>query len=163
MPLAKRYETVLKDRDTLSSFILMVFAIWVCYFSKGLALWNSDGPGDGLFPFLGGLALGFFALCLFIQRFLKGEKTNIYWGEIHKLRLLTYIGSLFVYAVVFDWLGSLLATFLFLLFVCKGSEKASWKTSIIISGASTALVFIIFYVLLSVPLPFGLLKLLFFA
>jgi putative tricarboxylic transport membrane protein len=152
---------VVGNLDAISSFVFILLALLTCYLSKRLSLWNPDGPSDGFFPFLGGLALGFFGLCLLVQSLLKPKKDAVFLGDTLKLKLLIYAGSLLAYSILFDWLGSVLATFLFFLSICKGAEKASWKATLIISVLSCGLFFLIFSVLLKVPLPLGLLKPLF--
>lgn len=151
----------LMNIDTFSSLFLVLFAFWVCYLSKRLLLWSPEGPSDGFFPFLGGLALGFFGLCLFFRSLLNPGQISTVKEATTKTRLLIYIGSLIAYALFFELLGFLLATFFFLFAIGKGAEKASWKNSLIISGLSTATCFFVFYYLLDVPFPLGLLKALF--
>ena len=146
--------------DAISGFVFILFALLTCYFSNKLTIWSPEGPSDGFFPFLGGLALGFFGFCLLVQRLLKPKKM-VFLADTIKLKLLIYGGGLLAYSILFSWLGSILATFFFLLSICKGAEKARWKTSLIISGLTTASFFAIFSVLLKVPLPLGLLKPLF--
>jgi hypothetical protein len=152
---------VVGNLDATSSFVLVLFAMLTCYLSKRLSLWSSDGPSDGFFPFLGGLALGFFGLCLLVQSLLKPKKDAVFLGDTLKMKLLIYVGSLLAYSILFDWLGSILATFLFFLSICRVAEKAGWKVSLIISGLSSGLFFLVFSVLLKAPLPFGLLRPLF--
>jgi len=146
-----------KDRDTVSSIFLVLLAAWVCYLAKGLSLWSSEGPGDGFFPFLGGLVLGLLAICLFFQSLFKPKETDGGRAGTLKIKLSIYIGSLLAYALFFRWLGFPLASFFFLLAICKGAEGASWKYSIILSALSIVLCILLFYYLLDVPFPFGVL------
>jgi len=150
-----------KYSDTISGFLLVLFAVWVCYLSQELFLWGTDGPGDGFFPFLAGVTLGLFGLALSAKGLLKPKKTTEFWADTLAWKLVSYIGSLIAYGILFPWLGSLLSTFFFFLFLCKSAEKLSWRTSLIFSGLSTCLFFLTFNVLLKVQLPMGLLKPLF--
>ena len=147
--------------DTISSLAFILFALLTCYLSKKLSIWSPDGPSDGFFPFLGGLTLGFFGLCLLVQSLLKPKKGMVFLADTLKSKLLIYAGGLLAYGILFEWLGSILATLFFVISICKGAEKARWRTSLIVSGLTTALFFAIFSVLLKVPLPLGLLKALF--
>jgi putative tricarboxylic transport membrane protein len=146
----------MKDRESVSAVFVILFAILFCYWSSRLSLWSGDGPGDGLFPFLAGLALGFFGLLLLIQRLLSPQAEQKMVG-IRKIKLTIYIGSLIAYTLLFEPLGFIPTSFLFMLAICKGAERAGWKTSLTISGLSTALSFIVFH-LLDVPFPLGVLK-----
>lgn len=148
----------MKDSDTISGSLLLLFAIWVCYLSFELSLWGSDGPGDGFFPFLAGVTLGLFGLALSVKGLLKPKKTALFWTDTLVWKLFIYMGSLIAFGLLFSWLGSLLTTFFFFLFICTAAEKFSWRTSLIFSALSTSLFFITFNLLLKVQLPMGLLK-----
>jgi hypothetical protein len=152
---------MMKNSDAISGFLLLLFAVWACYLSKELFLWGSDGPGDGFFPFLAGATLGLFGLVLSVKSLLKPKKTAAFWADTLVCKLCIYMGSLIAYGLLFQWLGSLLVTFFFFLFICKAAEKFNWRTSLIFSGLSTCLFFLTFNVLLKVQLPMGILKPLF--
>jgi hypothetical protein len=147
-----------KYSDTISGFLLSLFALWVCYLSKGLFLWGTDGPGDGFFPFLAGVILGLFGLLLSVKGLLKPKKTIVFWADTLVWKLSIYMGSLIAFGLLFPWLGSILTTFFFFLFICKAAEKFNWRTSLIFSALSTCLFFLTFTVLLKVQLPMGILK-----
>ncbi len=151
----------MKNSDTISAFVLLLFAVWVGYLSKELSLWSPEGPGDGFFPFLAALTLGLLGLGLMVKSLLKPRKTVGFWADTLQGKLFAYLGGLIGYGILFPWLGSLLTTFFFFLFICKASEKFVWTTSLIFSGLSTCSFFVAFHVLLKAPLPPGLLKPLF--
>lgn len=65
---------VVGNLDVISSFVFILLALLTCYLSKRLSLWTPEGPSDGFFPFLGGLALAFFGLCLLVQRGILPEE-----------------------------------------------------------------------------------------
>ena len=152
---------VFENLDAVSSFVLILFALLTCYLSKKLSVWSPEGPGDGFFPFLGGLVLGFLGLCLLVQSLLKPKKDAVFLADTLKLKLLIYVVSLLAYSILFNWLGSILGTLLLFLSICKGAERASWRASLIISVLSCGLFFLIFSVFFKVPLPLGFLKPLF--
>ncbi len=158
MGTGRGWRKAMKNKDTVSSFILILVALLVCYSAKKISLWGPDGPGEGLFPFLGGLALMAFGSILFLQSYFKPQKSEKMGEGIRKIKLLLYIGSLFAYFLLFEWMGFILTTFFFILIICKGAEKAPWKDSIIVSSLSTVLFYLIFYYFLDVPFPFGFLK-----
>jgi hypothetical protein len=149
---------MLKNRDAMSSFVMLLFAFWICYLSVRLSLWSEEGPGDGFFPFLGGILLFCFALCLFVQSWIRAGKINTVREPIFKTRLFTYVGSSLVYTFALNLIGFFLATFLLFFVICKVAEKISLKTSLIIACTSTIGFFIVFGYLLSLPFPPGFLK-----
>lgn len=122
-----------------------------------MGLWSGDSPGEGFFPFVGGLSLILFSLILFLQAVLKssegGNSESILWSK-----LAVYLGCLFGFAFFFERLGFILTAFFFVLVISKVAEKVGWKISIALAALSTAICMVIFYVLLDVPLPFGVLE-----
>jgi putative tricarboxylic transport membrane protein len=147
-----------KYSDTISGFLLFLFAAWVCYLSKELSLWSTDGPGDGLFPFLAGMTLGLFGLALSVKSLLKPIRAKEIWADTLVWKLSAYAGSLIAYGLLLTWLGSLLSTFILFLFICRVAEKFTWKTSFVFSVLSTGSFFLTFNMLLKVQLPMGILK-----
>jgi putative tricarboxylic transport membrane protein len=145
------------NRHALAALFLVLFAAWVCYYSKTLVIWNPQGPGDGFFPFIGGAALGVLGIFQLL-RSVAHEHQDEDRGEFLRTKLFTYIGSLLAYALLFEHLGFLVATFLFMMAILKGAEKAGWKAALIISCLCTGLCFLLFRYLLDVPFPVGFLK-----
>lgn len=150
----------MKNPETIGSFILVLFALLMCYLSLNLSLWGDDGPGNGLFPFMSGLVLGLCGLFLFAKELLKTRTINES-NEIDKRKVLLYIFALLAYAILFKWLGFLLTTFFYILLMLKILEKGTWRSSLIISSLVTVILCLIFYVVMDIPLPFGILKLLY--
>ena len=151
---------VMKNRDAISSVVMLLFALWVCYLSVGLSLWGEDGPGDGFFTFIGGVLLIFFASCLFVLSWSKLENTDTVKEPIYKTRFFTYVACLLAFCFVLKSIGFISACALFIFFICKVGEKLSLKKSLIIACVSTTGFLIVFRYLLGVPFPTGLLSVL---
>jgi hypothetical protein len=146
----------MKDRESKTAIIIIILAILLCYWSYRHSLWSEGGPGDGLFPFLAGLALGFFGLLLLIQGIRNPQAERAVVGE-GKDKAAIYIGSLIAYGLLFQLLGFILTSVLFMLVICKWAERAGWKASLMTSALSTASLYIIFH-LMEVPFPLGVLN-----
>jgi putative tricarboxylic transport membrane protein len=164
MPKNNMGETM-KNRDMISSVAMMLFALWVGFMSTKLtlwsgSLWSGEGPSDGFFPFIGGMLLFIFSLCLFVQNWFKLEKTRTVREPILKRRFFTYIGALLAYTFVINLMGFVLTTLLFIFVICNVAEKISVKKSLIIACISTLCFFIGFQYLLDVPFPPGFLRVL---
>lgn len=116
---------------------------------------NDEDMGVGLFPLLVG---GCLVLCGLFHLATAGrfqQKSEPLDGG--KIRLIaTVFAALVVYTAVMEYLGYLIATFLFVMFLTRllGS-KSWWKT--VLTAAVTAAVFgLVFQTWMEMPLPAGL-------
>ena len=65
---------------------------------------------------------------------------------------------LFVYALVFKWMGFLLSTFWLLLLLFKGSEAQGWRVAFLSAGITAISCYFIFGVFMETQLPRGILE-----
>jgi putative tricarboxylic transport membrane protein len=77
-------------------------------------------------------------------------------GGAALIRILKALGALFLYALVLEPLGFVLTTFLFMVLVLR-LEPRRWVFIIPSAIGATLFFFVLFKVLLRVPLPSGLL------
>jgi len=150
-----------RDRDVSSSMFWALVGILFCVGGIHYGIRRSGIPGPGFLPFVTGLILVALSLILLISRLLKKGAGADSMGEpmpggAALLRILKVLGALFLYALMVEPLGFLLTTFFFMIVVLR-LEPRSW--TFIFSGAlgATLFFFILFKVLLRVPLPSGLL------
>jgi putative tricarboxylic transport membrane protein len=106
-----------------------------------------------------GLILVALSLILLVSRLLKGRDGAVgepMPGGQALRRILIVLGALCLYVLILEPLGFLLTTFLFMVLVLR-LEPRSWL--FIVPGAigATLFFFVLFKVLLRVPLPSGLL------
>ena len=115
-------------------------------------------PGPGFLPF--GLALCLIILSLAL--ILKSRKGNTsstpFWPYRTWLRPLLGVAILIFFAFVVAWIGFLITTFIFLVIWMGVIERVRWRTIISVSIGTTAALYLIFALLLDVPLPMGFLK-----
>ena len=113
----------------------------------------AEGMGAGFFPrvlaaLVGVMSVG--ALIMVIQR--GAYRQSFVWSKI-------WLPSLFLiivcaYVLVISSLGFALATFLFLLIAMK-LMKVSWKQTLLYSPVLTGMVYLVFHIIMRVPLPPG--------
>ncbi|MGB9698677.1 MAG: tripartite tricarboxylate transporter TctB family protein [Thermodesulfobacteriota bacterium] len=131
----------------------------------GMTIWGSINlsmgtlhrPGPGFFPFLLAIVLAFFSLALIFQNWARDKASLPFWERQNWLRPLLGLIILTGYAILLNSLGFLISTFLFLIIWMVVIERLSWKTIFGVSIATTIVLFLIFGLLLEVPLPKGLL------
>jgi putative tricarboxylic transport membrane protein len=74
-------------------------------------------------------------------------------------KIVLTLGSLLVFGFVFERLGYLLATFLFIIFLLRAVERQSWGLAISVALSASLVSYVVFGLLLGTPLPAGLLQL----
>ena len=116
-------------------------------------------PGPGFFPFGLAIALILLSLALIFNYWKKDSSPAPFWPERTWLRPLLGVAILIFYALVVDFIGFILTTFLFLVIWMWVIERLRWRTILSISVGTTVALYLIFNLFLEVPLPSGFLGL----
>jgi putative tricarboxylic transport membrane protein len=150
-----------RDRDVKSSLFWALIGILFCIGGFHYGIRRSGIPGPGFLPFVTGLILVALSVTLLISRFLNrggraGPKEEPMPGGLALSRILKVLGALCLYVLILEPLGFILTTFLFMVLLLR-LEPRNWL--FIVPGAigATLFFFLLFKVLLRVPLPSGLL------
>lgn len=107
-------------------------------------------------PFALGIALLLLSLLVVL---VPGKKPKeAVWDWIALKRNLFILAGLLIYMLLFKPLGFYLATFLLLVFLMKLSGEKRLKRSLAISFITIVLIYIVFYRLLVIPFPQGILR-----
>ncbi len=115
-------------------------------------------PGPGFFPFGLAIALILLSLALIFKTRAKDKIAAPFWPERTWLRPLLGMVILIFYALVVERVGFVITTFIFLVAWMWVIERLRWWTIISISVGTTVGLYLIFSLLLEVPLPAGLLQ-----
>ena len=151
----------MKTGDILSSLILILFGALFCRSSLHIGIGSISAPGPGLIPFGTGGLLILFSMGAIVEVFVtkqaeKGASAPLFsgrrWGVI-----LAVLAFLFTYALVLNFLGFLLATFLVLTILFKIPEQQSWKGAVGMAALTTACTYALFGYALQCSLPSGIL------
>ncbi len=141
------------DRWTGLFFIL--FSLYVCFESWRLGVGSFFRPGAGLFPFYSGALLGVLSLILGFFAFRgKLEKAES-WTDVGNT--LTVSLAVLGFALLLTWLGFVITTFLFILFLLRAVERRAW---LLAAGAAlfiSAAFYVVFGLWLKAQLPVGIL------
>jgi putative tricarboxylic transport membrane protein len=143
------------------AIFFIFFSIYVCIVSYRMGLGSLHKPGSGFMPFWSGALIGIFALVLLIQdimphRMAEPEEAQkrVAWKSI-ALTLIFF----FVYILVLEHLGYIIATILFVGIILKTIEKKGWFLSSWVAVAMALVSYYIFKVWLQAELPHGFLGL----
>ncbi|WP_372624285.1 tripartite tricarboxylate transporter TctB family protein [Falsiroseomonas sp.] len=152
-------EVALSGRwDAAALGLVLLLTIGALVLSLGYPLWGDFQPGPGLFPTLAaGLAvlcaLGALGSALLAER---GAATGREEARVWR-RLLVYAGIVLIWAASFATLGFAASGAIALTLLMRVGEGMGWLPSLAIAGVTIALGWLLFEVLLGVPLPHGVL------
>jgi putative tricarboxylic transport membrane protein len=148
--------------DILSSLILILFGALFCRSSLHIGIGSISAPGPGLIPFGTGGLLILFSMGTIVEVFVtkraEVEGSNPLFRGRRLWVILAVLASLFAYALVLNFLGFLVATFLVLTLLFKIPEQQSWKGAIGIAALTTAFTYTLFAYALKCSLPSGILE-----
>jgi putative tricarboxylic transport membrane protein len=143
-------------KDGTSALVLLALSLVMCSTSLfTLSYGHYYLPGPAFLPFWSGLLLGLMALVLLIKTIWKGQgaRGDFLAGKLNK-PLFTLL-ALITYGLLFDILGYLLCSFLFMVFMLLMLKRGKWLFAVG-GGFITALSFyLIFSLWLKVTLPTG--------
>jgi hypothetical protein len=131
----------------------ILLAIPVAVASWGFGVGSPKSPGAGFWPLLIVVAmagLGFSLLLHPSEAIPSAVTQDSRWG-----RLWIALGTMAVYVVTLDPLGFPVATTILLFVQLRWVENRTWRSSAWIAVLTALIAFLLFRVLLKVPLPAG--------
>ena len=148
--------------DRWSACFWIGIAAAVCIHSVNLGVGSFGEPGVGFLFFWGGAILGVLSILLLLKsrQDLKKNDTKGQWDRIREIRwskVIAVLAALGIYALLFEWLGALISTALFIGFLMQAIEPKRWHIALSVSIVSTLSIYILFKVVLNVRLPMGIL------
>jgi putative tricarboxylic transport membrane protein len=147
--------------DRFSALFFLVLAIYICKQSMGIGLGTLRGPGPGLLSFGAGAGVGLLCLALLIQTFLpkKDPDETEQDGESGSttVKTIAICISMFIYTIAVSWLGFVLSTLFFVLFLFRLVESEPWWRSVMKAALVTIGIYAFFVVWLGMNLPKGIL------
>lgn len=149
----------MKKTYLIHDIVWVVFAFLVCLGGLKLGFGSFHQPHAGFMPFLAGLILGLLALIDMISGIVnqwKEEKEDKQiWANIHWRKLLLTLALLFIYTILFNTLGFIIATILLLFFLYRVMEPRPLWIVLTASVVTTGLFYLGFKIGLDSQLPRG--------
>jgi len=154
-------------RDLIGGLFWTVVGVVFCAGGWEYGIFRGSIPAAGFFPFMASVVLIALSMSVSIaallpkntrgMRFDGGEKFFSRPDSWKKI-LLALAGLLFFWQCL-GYLGFLLTTFFFIIFLLRFIEPQRWVTVLTTSILTTGIAYIVFNILLKVRLPAGILKL----
>ena len=154
---------VLRDRDVVSSFFWAAVGLFFAAGGHLYALKRAGIPGPGFLPFFAGIILLGLSLVLLISALRRRRAHPVSTvpeacapRRVELRKSVQVFATLLFYALALESLGFAATTFIFMIFFLR-LESRRWPTVVPVALGFTAFFFILFKVLLNVPLPAGIL------
>jgi putative tricarboxylic transport membrane protein len=151
---------MMEKLDRWSALFWLGISVAVCVHSVSLGVGSFREPGIGFLFFWGSAALGVLSLVLLSKTYLGQKKDRleqqgsslggIRWSTVGAVTL-----ALVTYALIFEPLGALLSTAIFMAFLMRAIEAKRWTIVVIVALVSALSIHVLFRVLLHVRLPAG--------
>jgi putative tricarboxylic transport membrane protein len=147
----------LDKSDLVSALLLVALGVFVVAQAWDWPYLTKDGPGPGFFPLWIGIALIVLAATLIALHAIGAaegktpEKTN--WKGVRGV-LIGWVG-LMIAAALLEPAGFVASFVLLAAFLVRVVFRQSWRSTIIVSLASAAGIWLVFVKLLQVRLPAG--------
>jgi hypothetical protein len=147
----------MRTYDRISSFFFTILALAICLESMRLGIGSFDNPGPGLVPLGCGLILGIVGLIVFACTFIGlPEAKEFLWGPETKIwKVVVSLVLLGCYAILIDFFGFILITFLWMSISCRWVGGMGWKGTMLTSVIATVTSYILFVIILKVNFPRG--------
>jgi putative tricarboxylic transport membrane protein len=149
----------LNNSNRISSVFFLALSLYVCQQAIVIGVGSLHKPGPGLMLFCAGLGVGCLSLWLLLETFIS---RNIHKEAAPKEVKLNKSSttvmvcvSLFVYAIAVNWIGFVLSTLLFTIFLLRLIESHKWWITILEASLITLGNYLIFVVWLGLSLPNG--------
>ena len=147
--------------DRVSGSFWFLFCLFIIYESYRLGLGTMYQPGPGFLFFWTGIVVAIMALIVVLQSFRAQAAEEVQeapTGKRTTTKVILVIVALFLYAVLMEWLGFFIVTFLLFMFLLGVIEKKKWWFAVLVSAAVTLFAYLVFETALQSQLPKGILE-----
>lgn len=136
----------------------MLVSVLICIEALRLGFGSLKEPAAGFMPFVAGLIMAGLAAADLIIGLMGGWKDyadESAWKQTSWLKLVSTVAVLFAYALLFRFLGFIADTFLLMVFFIQVIGRKSWVLTVVISGVTTGVFYVVFKTFLDCQLPSG--------
>ena len=158
-------EKSMRNRDIISGLFWTVVGVIFLAGGWQYGIFRGSIPGAGFFPFMASIIFIALSMSIWIPALwpektkgnrLDGREKFFSRADSRKRILLALTGLLFFWQSL-GFLGFLLTTFFFIVFLLRFIEPQRWVTVLTTSILTTGITYVVFNILLKVRLPSGIL------
>ncbi len=151
----------MRRTDYISAVTLLALALAALLEASKLQFGRVSAPQAGFFPLVLAVFLAIFSLIFLAQAMgLPKEKPGASRGRSATWnKIVLAIAALVVFGVLFESLGYIISTFLFIVFLLRAVERQKWSLVVVVAFFTSLATYLVFGLLLNTPLPGGILGL----
>ena len=142
-------------RDRGAAAVLLVFGLIALEEARKLRFGSIARPGPGFFPVVLAAAFSLVCLVLLVSAIRTRDAGAAPGLRLGWPKIVAVMAALFVYALVLEPLGFVIATFALLLFFFKALERQRWVSALAGSLVTAFVTYLVFKIWLNVQLPAG--------
>ncbi len=149
----------MRRTGVISALMLLALALAALLEAGKLPFGTFSSPQPGFFPLILAIFLGFFSVLLLAQEISQtgGEGGAFLGGVALWKRISLAIGALVTFGLLFETLGYLLSTFLFISFLMRAVDRQKWWSVVVVAFCTSLVTYLLFGLLLNTSLPAGIL------
>ena len=144
-------------RAAVAWLFFVLIALVAFYEALKLPFGRTNAPGAGFFPAVLAALLAVVSLIGLIAAFRDAGEQQISESRLVWKKIILTVTALLAFAFIFEYVGYLVTTFLFVAFLLRIVERKSWTQAGAVALSASLVSYIIFGLLLGAPLPAGLL------
>ena len=148
--------------DRYSASVWFLLSVFVSYQSYKLGMGSLHEPGPGFVFFWTAVIVALLSLAVVVQSFIgktgEKEKEEAVWMKEGGRKVGLALIALFLYAVLFEWVGFVIVTLLLMVFFLRVIEKKPWWLTLLTGVTITVAAYLVFEAALQSNLPKGLLE-----
>ena len=149
-------------KDTITGAAAVVLGSVYLISTRAIPVMDAgDQVGPRAFPYLIAVLVICCGLWLLAKEFLNKNRQPFSWRFASEravwVRILLTMAAGITYGLVLDWLGYIIATFLFMIFVCELINVGRHAQNLLIAVVFPVFTFVAFALILKLSLPRGIL------
>lgn len=149
-------------KDTITGAVAVVLGSVYLMSAKAIPVMDAgDQIGPRAFPYLVATLVTGCGIWLLVKEFLNKARQPFSWGFVSDravwIRIVLTMTAGIAYGQVLDWLGYIIATFIFMICVCELINVGRHAQNLVIAVIFPIFTFVAFAVLLKLSLPRGIL------
>lgn len=140
---------------TVTAILFLVLALGAFIEARKLPFGRISAPQAGFFPLILSVLLAITSLLVLVETLKRREEDSGVGERLSRKSISLALGALFAYALLFESLGYLVTTFLFVAFLMRAVDREKWGLAIAVAFSASFLSYVLFGLLLHTPLPGG--------
>ena len=147
----------MKNRDLISSLVWIAFGALFLFGALQQGLMRKGVPGPGFLPLISGIILISLSLIILVpalsdkkERSQATERAKFFPEKDSLKKILLAVIALLAFGLSLGFMGYLITTFLFMLFIMRLMEPIIWRTVLITALATAIFAYLLFLVFLDV-------------